>query len=431
MTASHIPGFDTRAVHAGAPLRADPDAQDTLLHTAARLITPDHPGAMLHGQTQTHGSVLTDGHAACMALEERVAALEEGTAALSTASGDMARFLIFHTLMEPGDTFVAARQIAEDSINQFTYAFRKCAWTVIWADINDIASFENAITPGTRAIFIESISTPGSRVSDIAEIARIACRAGVPLIVDNTLASPYLCQPATHGADIILHSNVHLLCGHDHATGGLIIDSGSFNWSREGRYPSLSEPCPFHDGLVLHETFGNFSFIIACRLMNTHNLGASLSPFNATLTLTGIETLPLRMQRHCENARAVAAFLNDHPEVTWIDYAGLAGNRYHKRAAHYCPNGVGATFSFGVKGGYEAAARLVSNSAMMSHSGHAGTTRSLIRHPASMSNAPLSPRIEGPNTTEYSGAQAESILLSVGIENKEDIIADLNRAIGS
>ena len=237
-------------------------------------------------------------------LEERVAALEGGTAGLAVASGHAAQVLVFHTLMKPGDEFVAAKKLYGGSINQFNHSFKKFGWNVVWADPDDIRTFERAVTPKTKAIFIESIANPGGVITDIAAISNIARRAGVPLIVDNTLATPYLCRPIEHGADIVVHSLTKFLGGHGNSIGGIIVDAGTFNWSREGRYPMLSEPRPEYHGIVLHETFGNFAFAIACRVLGLRDLGPALSPFNAFLILTGIETLPLRMQKHCDNAQS-------------------------------------------------------------------------------------------------------------------------------
>ena len=235
-------------------------------------------------------------------LEERIAALEGGTAALATASGHAAQLLVFHTLLEPGDEFIALRQLYGGSINQFNHSFKKFDWNVVWADADDLGSIEKATNPKTKAIFIESIANPGGMVTDMAGISKIARRAGVPLIVDNTLATPYLCRPIEHGADIVVHSLTKFLGGHGTSMGGIIVDAGTFNWSRDGRYPTLSEPCESYNGMKLHETFGNIAFAIACRVLGLRDLGPSISPMNAFLIQQGVETLSLRMQKHCDNA---------------------------------------------------------------------------------------------------------------------------------
>jgi len=246
----------------------------------------------------------------------------------------------------------------------------------------------------------------------------------VPYIVDNTLATPYLCKPIDHGADIVVHSLTKFLGGHGNSIGGLIVDGGTFNWSRERRYPMLCEPRPEYHGIVLHETFGNFAFAIACRVLGLRDIGAALSPFNSFLFLNGIETLPLRMQRHCDNALAVAEWIAAHPSVAWVSYPGLAGDRYHNLAKKYCPNGAGAVFTFGLKGGYDAGVKLVSNVKLFSHLANIGDTRSLIIHPASTTHRQLNDAQK-----VQAGAGPDVVRLSIGLEDKDDIIADLEQAL--
>jgi len=359
-------------------------------------------------------------------LEERVAALEGGTAGIAVASGHAAQVVAMHALMSPGTEFVAANKLYGGSINQFNHTFKNFGWKVVWADPDDIASFERAISPATRAIFVESIANPGGIITDIEAIAKIARRASVPLIVDNTLATPYLCRPIDHGADIVVHSLTKFLGGHGNSIGGAIVDAGTFNWSRGGRYPMLSEPRPEYHGIILQETFGNFAFAIACRMLGLRDLGPALSPFNAFLILTGIETLPLRMQRHCDNAASVATWLATHPKVAWVSYPGLAGDRYHALAKKYVPKGAGAVLTFGLKGGYDAGVKLVSNVALFSHLANIGDTRSLIIHPASTTHRQLT---DAQKIT--AGAGPDTVRLSIGIEDKEDIIADLEQALAA
>ena len=298
----------------------------------------DH-AASLFG-LQTFGNIYTRiGNPTTAVLEERVAALEGGTAGLAVASGHAAQVLMFHCLMQPGDEFVASKKLYGGSINQFNHAFKNFGWNVVWADPDDIGSFERAISPKTKAIFTESIANPGGVITDMEAVSQIAKRAGVPYIVDNTLATPYLCKPFEHGADIVVHSLTKFLGGHGNSIGGMIVDGGTFDWSRERRYPMLCEPRPEYHGIVLHETFGNFAFAIACRVLALRDIGPALSPFNSFLILTGIETLPLRMQRHCDNALAVAQWLAAHAEVAWVSYPGLAGDRYHNLGAKILPEG--------------------------------------------------------------------------------------------
>ena len=323
-----IPGFSTLAIHAGAQPDPTTGARATPIYQTTSFVFEDVDHAASLFGLQTFGNIYTRiGNPTNAVLEERVAALEGGTAGLAVASGHAAQVMVFHCLMRPGDEFVAAKKLYGGSINQFNHAFKNFGWNVVWADPDDIASFERAISAANqgdlhrvdrqsgRRHLATSRRSPGSRK-----------RAGVPLIVDNTLATPYLCKPIEYGADIVVHSLTKFLGGHGNSIGGLIVDAGTFNWSREGRYPMLSEPRPEYHGIVLHETFGNFAFAIACRVLALRDIGPALSPFNAFLFLTGIETLPLRMQRHCDNALAVARWLvRASPRSAWVSYPGPSG----------------------------------------------------------------------------------------------------------
>jgi len=416
-----IPGFSTLAIHAGAQPDPTTGARATPIYQTTSFVFEDVDHAASLFGLQTFGNIYTRiGNPTNAVLEERVAALEGGTAGLATASGHAAQVLVFHCLMQPGDEFVAARKLYGGSINQFNHAFKSFGWNVVWADPEDVPSFERAVTPRTKAIFIESIANPGGVICDIEAISKIAKRAGVPLIVDNTLATPYLCKPIDYGADVVVHSLTKFLGGHGNSIGGMIVDAGTFNWSREGHYPMLSEPRPEYHGIVLHETFGNFAFAIACRVLSLRDMGPALSPFNAFLILTGIETLPLRMQRHCDNAQAVAEWLSEHGKVAWVSYPGLAGDRYYSLAQKYCPQGAGSVFTFGLKGGYEAGVKLVSNVKLFSHLANIGDTRSLIIHPASTTHRQLSDAQK-----VAAGAGPDVVRLSIGLEDVEDIIGDL------
>jgi len=297
---------------------------------------------------------------------------------------------------------------------------------VKWADPDDLSTFEAAISDKTKAIFIESIANPGGVITDIRAIADIAHKAGVPLIVDNTMATPYLIKPFEHGADIIVHSATKFLGGHGNSIGGLIVDGGSFDFMKSGRYPMLSPPRPEYGGLVLGETFGNFGFAIACRVLGLRDLGPALSPFNAFMILTGIETLPLRMQRHSDNALIVARHLQQHPNVSWVSFPGLEGDKYYDLAKRYTPKGAGAVFTFGLKGGYEAGVKLVSNLKLFSHLANIGDTRSLVIHPASTTHRQLTPEQQA-----VAGAGPEVVRLSIGLEDAQDLIADLDEALAT
>jgi O-acetylhomoserine (thiol)-lyase len=423
----HQPGFSTLAIHAGAAPDAATGARATPIYQTSSFVFDDVDHAASLFGLQAFGNIYTRiGNPTCAVLEERVAALEGGTAALAVASGHAAEFLVFHTLLQPGDEFIAAKKLYGGSINQFNHSYKNFNWNVVWADPDEPASFERALTPKTKAIFIESIANPGGVVVDIRAIADIAHKAGIPLIVDNTMATPYLIRPFDHGANIIVHSATKFLGGHGNSIGGLIVDGGNFDFIKSGRYPMLSEPRPEYGGMVLGETFGNFGFAIACRVLGLRDLGPALSPFNAFLLLTGIETLPLRMQKHSDNALAVAKHLQKHPAVEWVSYPGLEGDKYHALAKRYTPKGAGAVFTFGLKGGYEAGVKLVSNLSLFSHLANIGDTRSLVIHPASTTHRQLSDEQK-----RQAGAGPEVVRLSIGIEDVADIIADLDQALAA
>ncbi|MEQ8738288.1 MAG: O-acetylhomoserine aminocarboxypropyltransferase, partial [Hoeflea sp.] len=357
-------------------------------------------------------------------LEERLAALEGGTAALAVASGHAAQLLVFHTIMSPGDNFIAANRLYGGSINQFGQSFKSFDWQVRWADPADLSSIESQIDDRTKAVFIESLANPGGTFVDINAIAELAHKHGLPLIVDNTMASPYLIPPIEHGADIVVHSLTKFIGGHGNSMGGVIVDGGSFDWSKSGKYPMLSEPRPDYGGMVLHETFGNFAFAIACRVLGLRDFGPAISPFNAFMILTGIETLALRMQRHSDNALEVANWLAKHDKVEWVSYAGRPEHENHALQQRYSPKGGGAVFTFGLKGGYEAGVKLVEGLEMFSHLANIGDTRSLVIHPASTTHAQLSPEQQ-----VAAGAGPDVVRLSIGIEDVKDIIADLEQAL--
>jgi O-acetylhomoserine (thiol)-lyase len=423
--AERIPGFSTLSIHAGAKPDPTTGARATPIYQTTSFVFDDVEHAASLFGLQAFGNIYTRiGNPTCAVLEERVAALEGGTAGLAVASGHAAQVVVMHALMTPGDEFVASKKLYGGSINQFNHSFKNFGWNVAWADPDDMTSFEKAVTPKTKAIFIESIANPGGVITDIEAVANVARKAGVPLIVDNTLASPYLCKPIDYGADIVVHSLTKFLGGHGNSIGGLIVDAGTFNWSRDKRYPMLSEPRAEYSGIVLHETFGNFAFAIACRVLGLRDLGPALSPFNAFLILTGIETLPLRMQRHSDNAQAVAEWLVKRPEVAWVSYPGLAKDKYNALAKKYVPKGAGAVFTFGLKGGYDAGVKLVSNVKLFSHLANIGDTRSLIIHPASTTHKQLSDAQK-----VQAGAGPDVVRLSIGLEDTVDIIADLEEGL--
>jgi O-acetylhomoserine (thiol)-lyase len=420
-----MPGFSTLAIHAGAAPDAATGARATPIYQTTSFVFDDVDHAASLFGLQAFGNIYSRiGNPTCSVLEERVAALEGGTAALAVASGHAAQFLTMHALMQPGDEFVAANKLYGGSINQFNHSYKNFGWSVRWADADDPSSFEAAMGERTKAIFVESIANPGGVIVDLEAVATVAKKHNVPFIVDNTMASPYLIRPFEYGADIVVHSATKFLGGHGNSIGGVIVDGGSFNWMGDDRYPMLSKPRPEYGGMVLGETFGNFAFAIATRVLGLRDMGPALSPFNAFLILQGIETLPLRMQRQSDSTLTVAEHLEGHKKVSWVSYPGLRQDRYHNLAKRYCPKGAGAVFTFGLAGGYDAGVRLVSNLKLFSHLANIGDTRSLVIHPASTTHRQLTDE-----QRKAAGAGPGVVRLSIGLEDPEDLIADLDQAL--
>tara|TARA_R110002072_G_scaffold163399_1_gene316027 strand:- start:875 stop:2161 length:1287 start_codon:yes stop_codon:yes gene_type:complete len=420
--------FSTLAVHAGQ--KSDP--------TTGACATPIYQTASFEFNSTEHAANLFNlqefgniysrlTNPTNAVLEARVAALEGGVAALAVSSGHAAQFTVFHTLLEPGDEILAANKLYGGSITQMGTSFRKFGWTATFVEPT-AENFKAALNDNVKAIFIESLANPGGVVTDIAAIAKVAHDAGIVLVVDNTLASPYLCRPLEHGADIVVHSLTKFLGGQGNSIGGIVVDGGSFDWRASDKYKSLTDPCPSYHGVVLAETFGpamgNIAFAIACRVLSLRDIGQSLSPQNAFYILNGIETLPLRMQRHCENALAVATFLNDHDNVAWVSYAGLEGDAYHDLQQKYMPKGGGAVMTFGLKGGYDAGVKMVESVQLFKHLANIGDTRSLIIHPSSTTHRQLDEAGQ-----IAAGAGPDVIRLSIGIEDIQDILADLDQAL--
>ena len=418
-------GIETRAVHAGAEPEPVTGARNVpIFQTTAYVFhDADHAASLLN--LETPGYVYTRmGNPTVSALEARVASLEGGTAAVAAASGHSAQLLAFYTLMSPGDEFVASRFLYGGSITQFTHTFPRLGWHGTFVDPRNPDEVRAAITPRTKLIFTESLANPGGVVVDLAALAEIAHENGIPLVVDNTLASPYLWRPFEWGADIVVHSMTKFLSGHGTSMGGIVVEAGKFDWSRHGKFPALTEPDPAYHGLDFYETFGETAFCMKTRAVALRDLGPALSPQNAFYILTGIETLPLRMERHVANARAVAEFLAGHPAVAWVSYAGLPSSPYRALADRYLPRGAGSVFTFGLQGGYEAGVRVVESVELWSHLANVGDTRSLIIHPASTTHRQLTDE-----QREAAGAGNDVIRLSVGIETAADLIADLDQAL--
>jgi O-acetylhomoserine (thiol)-lyase len=418
-------GIETRAVHAGTPPDPSTGARNMPIFQTTSYVFDDVDHAASLFNLQTFGYIYTRiTNPTVAALEERVASLEGGRAAVAAASGHAAQLLCFYTLLQPGDEFLASRNLYGGSITQFTHTFPRLGWTCHFVDSPDPEAYRAALTPKTKAIFVESISNPSAALADLEGLAEVAHSVGIPLIVDNTLASPYLNRPFEWGADIVIHSLTKFLSGHGTSMGGIVVESGRFDWGADGKFPSLTEPDPAYHGLTFHETFGDFGFSMKTRAVALRDLGPALSPMNAFLILTGIETLPLRMERHVANARAVAEFLGEHPAVDWVSLPSLPGARQADLAAKYLPKGAGSVFTFGLRGGFETGVRLVESVELWSHLANVGDTRSLILHPASTTHRQLTDE-----QRVAAGAGPEVIRLSVGIETAADLIFDLEQAL--
>ncbi|MEQ8398637.1 O-acetylhomoserine aminocarboxypropyltransferase [Thalassobaculum sp.] len=420
-------GFETLAVHAGAAPDPTTGARATPIYQTTAYVFDDVDHAASLFNLQTFGNIYSRlSNPTVAVLEERIAALEGGHGTTCTASGHSAQLLALFALMGPGDRFVASKRLYGGSITQFGRTFKKFDWHCDFVDVEDLeATRQAAMHPNCKAIFAESLANPGGVITDMQALARIADEAGVPLIIDNTMATPYLCRPMEHGADIVVHSTTKFLSGHGNAMGGAVVDSGKFDWSKNDKFPSLSQPEPAYHGLTFFETFGDLAYTIYGHAVGLRDLGPTMAPMNAYLTITGIETLALRMERHVANSQKVAEWLNTHPKVAWVSYAGLPGNRYHELASRYLPKGAGSVFTFGVQGGYQAGVRAVERCRLLSHLANIGDTRSLILHPASTTHRQLT---DEQRTT--AGAGDDVIRLSIGLESAEDIMADLDRALG-
>ncbi len=418
-------GFETRAVHAGAAPDPTTGARTTPIFQTTSYVFNDADHAASLFNLHNFGYIYTRlTNPTVAVLEERVANLEGGRAAVAAASGHAAQFLVFATMLEPGDEFLASRNLYGGSLTQFGLSFKKLGWTCHFVDPTDPENFRRAMTPKCKAIFVESLANPGGVIVDLEKVAKVAHDAGIPLIVDNTLATPYLCRPIEYGADLVTHSTTKFLDGHGNSLGGVVVELGRFDWAQGGKFPTLTEPEPAYHGLRFYENFGDFAFTTKARAVALRDFGPTLAPMNAFLTITGIETLHVRMERHCANAQAVAAFLAQHPAVSWVSYAGLESSPFHALARKYLPKGAGAVFTFGVKGGYQAGMKLVETVRLFSHLANIGDTRSLILHPASTTHRQLTDE-----QREAAGAGPDVIRLSIGLETAADLIADLDQAL--
>ncbi|AXQ93161.1 O-acetylhomoserine aminocarboxypropyltransferase/cysteine synthase [Cereibacter azotoformans] len=418
-------GFDTLQIHAGA--RPDPATgarQVPIYQTTAYVFQDADHAARLFNLEEVGYIYSRLTNPTVQALAERVAALEGGAGAVCCSSGHAAQIMALFPLMGPGRNIVASTRLYGGTITQFSQTIRRFGWSAKFVDFDDLAALEAAVDEDTRAIFCETIANPGGVITDLDAVAAVADRVGLPLIVDNTTATPWLCRPIDHGATLVVHSATKYLTGNGTVTGGVIVDSGKFDWSASGKFPSLSEPESAYHGLVFHKALGPMAYTFHSIAVGLRDLGMTMNPQGAHYTLMGIETLSLRMARHVENARRIAEWLEADPRVDYVTYAGLPSSRWHDRVARICPKGAGALFTFAVKGGYDACVKLVDALELFSHVANLGDTRSLVIHSASTTHRQLSPEQQ-----EAAGAAPNVVRLSIGIEDADDLIADLDQAL--
>jgi O-acetylhomoserine (thiol)-lyase len=417
-------GFNTRALHAGYQPDPTTHARAVPIYQTTSFTFADSGDAAALFGLQKFGNIYTRiMNPTTAVLEERVASLENGVAALGTASGQAAQFLTINSLLEAGDHIVAASTLYGGTYTQFDVSFRKLGYEVTFVEPDDPENFRKAITPKTKCIYGETISNPRGNVLDIEAVAKIAHENGVPLVIDNTFATPYVCRPIDYGADIVVHSLTKFMGGHGNSIGGIIVDGGKFNWGN-GKFPQLAEPSRAYHGMKFHEVFGNLAFIIRARVEGLRDLGPCISPFNSFLFLQGIETLGMRMDRHLSNTLAVAQHLEGHGQVSWVKYPSLPASPYYEVAQKYTPKGGGAVFSFGIKGGYEAGRAFIDNLKLFSHLANVGDCRSLVIHPASTTHQQMSDAEQ-----EAAGVTRDLVRLSIGLEDLDDILWDLDQAL--
>ena len=423
-TPDRVFGFATRALHAGQRPDTDTGARAMPIYQTTSYVFEDTAHAAALFNLQRFGNIYTRiMNPTTAAFEERMAALERGVGALAVGSGQAAQFVALVSLLGAGDEIVAAKTLYGGTYTQFDVSIRRVGIDTTFVDPDDPENFRRAITPRTRVLYAETIGNPSMNVLDIAAVASIARENNLPLMVDNTFASPYLCRPIEHGADIVVHSATKFIGGHGTSIGGVIVDSGRFPWNR-GRFPQLLEPSKGYHGIRFFETFGDFAYIMKARVEGLRDFGPALSPFNSFLFLQGLETLKLRMAQHSENALAVAQFLESHDRVAWVNYPGLPSGRYHALAQRYLPRGAGGILTFGIRGGLAAGSRFIEALQLVSHLANVGDAKSLVIHPASTTHQQM--------TTEEklaAGIGDDLIRLSVGLEEIDDILWDLDQAL--
>ncbi|MEO0865120.1 MAG: O-acetylhomoserine aminocarboxypropyltransferase/cysteine synthase family protein [Pseudomonadota bacterium] len=425
MTDGPTYGFDTLQIHAGA--RPDPatGARQTPIYQTTAFVFRDaeHAAALFNLQEVGYiYSRLTNPTVAV--LQERVATLEGGVGAVCCSSGHAAQIMALFPLMAPGLNVVVSTRLYGGSVTQFSHTIKRFGWEATFVDFDDLDAVKAAINDKTRAVFCEAIANPGGYITDLDAIAKIADDAEIPMIVDNTSATPYLCRPIEHGATLVVHSTTKYLTGNGTVTGGVVVDSGKFDWSANDKFPSLSQPEPAYHGLKFHETFGPLAFTFHGIAVGLRDLGMTMNPQAAHYTLMGTETLSLRMERHVENAVRIAEWLEKDDRVDYVTYAGLKSSPYFKRVKKICPRGAGGLFTFAVKGGYDACVKLVNALEIFSHVANLGDARSLIIHSASTTHRQLTAEQQ-----RAAGAAPEVVRVSIGIEDADDLIADLDQAL--
>jgi len=417
-------GFETLALHAGQIPDAQTGSRAVPLYQTTSYVfdSADHAASLFN--LQTFGNVYTRlSNPTTAVFEERVAALEGGRAAVATASGQAAGMVAFLNILESGDHVVSSSKLYGGTLTMLGVSFRKLGIEATFVDPDQPENFRRALKPNTKAIFSETLGNPAINIIDIAAIGAIAREAGVPFIVDNTAASPYLCQPFAHGADVVVHSATKFIGGHGTSMGGVLVESGRFPWDN-GRFPTMTEPSAGYHGVRFFETFGDFGFTMKARMEILRVYGPTISPFNAWLMIQGLETLPVRMDRHCANALGVAQFLRDHPKVAWVSYPGLPDNPYHALGKRYLPKGAGSLLAFGIQGGYEAAVTFIERLTFVSHLANIGDAKSLVIHPASTTHRQLSEEDQ-----RKAGVPPDMVRLSIGLETLDDILWDIGQAL--
>jgi len=417
-------GFETLCIHAGQlPDPATGSRAVPLYQTTAYVFdSPEHAASLFN--LQTFGNIYTRiMNPTTAVFEERMAALEGGRAALAVSSGMAAQMVAIMTILKTGDEIVSSSALYGGTYTQLDVNFRDLGINTVFVDPDEPENFGKAITKKTKAIYAEGIGNPLGNVLDIEAVAAIAHDAGLPLIVDNTFATPYLCKPIEFGADVVVHSATKFICGHGTSIGGVLVESGKFPWDN-GNFPSMVDPSRGYHGVRFYETFGDFAYTMKARCDVLRTMGPALSPFNSFLFLQGLETLNLRMERHCRNAVAVAEFLKNHPSIAWVKYSGLPDSPYHSLAKKYLPKGAGSIFTFGIKGGKEAGARFIESLEFLSHLANVGDAKTLIIHPASTTHRQLDEEDQ-----LKAGVTPEMVRISVGLETVDDIIWDIEQAL--